>query len=179
MDAVAFWTNAIDTRTMGLDIVASWRLRGGGWGAADLWTSYHWNETEITDNRNPDFMGTTQAMLIESAQPNRRLGAGADLRFAAGVGLRLGARSIGEVETPFIFEQPTMIEGATIADAEVNLRVADHIRFSLGANNFLDRLPSRLPDDHVAQLWSMDHPSESPYGIAGRVWYVRVEVVGN
>ncbi|MDE2985943.1 MAG: TonB-dependent receptor [Gemmatimonadota bacterium] len=179
VDAVAFWTNAIDTRTMGLDIVAGWRLRGGGWGAAELWTSYHWNETEITDNRNPDFMGTTQTMLVESAQPNRRLGAGADLRFAAGVGLRLGVRSIGEVETPFIFEQPTMIEGATIADAEVNFRIADHIRFSLGANNFLDRLPSRLPDDHVAQLWSMDHPSESPYGIAGRVWYVRMDVVGN
>lgn len=179
VDAVAFWTNAIDTRTMGLDIVAGWRMRGGGWGAADLWTSYHWNETEITDNRNMNFMGDTQRLLIESAQPNQRLGAGADLRFAAGVGVRLSMRSIGEVETPFIFELPTMIEGATIADAEVNLRVADHIRLSLGANNFLDKLPSPLPDDHVAQLWSMDYPSESPYGIAGRVWYMKVDVVGN
>ena len=179
VDAVAFWTNAIDTRTMGLDIVAGWGLRGGGWGAADLWTSYHWNRTEITDNRNPDFMGVTQTMLIESAQPNQRLGAGADLRFASGVGVRLGMRRIGGVETPFIFELPTTIEGATIADAEVNFRIADHVRLSLGANNFLDRLPSRLPDDHVAQLWSMDYPSESPYGIAGRVWYIRVDVVGN
>ena len=179
VDAVAFWANAIDTRTVGFDIVANWRLRGGGWGAADLWTSYHWNQTEITDNRNPDFMGMTQTMLIESAQPNQRLGAGADLRFAAGAGVRLSMRSVGEVETPFIFEQPTMIEGATITDAEVNFRVADHIRLSLGANNFLDRLPSRLPDDHVAQLWSMDYPSESPYGIAGRVWYMRVDLVGN
>ena len=179
VDAVAFWANAIDTRTVGFDIVANWRLRGGAWGAADLWTSYHWNETEITDNRNPDFMGMTQTMLIESAQPNQRLGAGADLRLAAGVGMRLSVRSIGEVETPFIFEQPTVIEGALVADAEVNFRVADRIRLRLGANNFLDRLPSRLPDDHVAQLWSMEYPSESPYGIAGRVWYMRVDVVGN
>ena len=29
------------------------------------------------------------------------------------------------------------------------------------------QLPNRLPDDHVAQLWSMDYPAESPYGIAG------------
>ena len=179
VDAVAFWTNAIDTRTIGFDLVASWGFRGGSWGAADLWTSYHRNETEISDNRHPDFMGATQTMLIESAQPKQRLGAGADLRFARGVGVRLSMRSIGGVETPFIFEQPTMIEGATIADAEVNLGVADHIRLSLGANNFLDRLPSRLPDDHVAQLWSMDYPSESPYGIAGRIWYMRVDVVGN
>ena len=179
VDAVAFWTNAIDTRTTGLDIVASWRFRGGNWGAADLWTSYHWNETEITDNRNPDFMGDTQRLLIEGAQPNERLGVGADLRLANGVGARLSVRRVGELETPFIFEELTVIEGATIADAEVNLRIADHIRLSLGANNFLDRLPSRLPDSHVAQLWSMDYPSESPYGIAGRIWYMRVDVVGN
>ena len=179
VDAVAFWANAIDTRTMGFDIVANWRLRGGGWGAADLWTSYHWNKTEITDNRNPDFMGMTQTMLIESAQPNQRLGVGADLRLAAGVGARLSVRSIGEVETPFIFEAPVTIEAASIADAEVSFAVADRIRLSLGANNFLDRLPNRLADDHVAQLWAWDYPSESPYGIAGRVWYMRVDVVGN
>ena len=32
VDAVAFWTNAIDTRTQGLDVVASWRFRGMGMG---------------------------------------------------------------------------------------------------------------------------------------------------
>ena len=56
MDAVAFWANAIDTRTQGLDVVASWRIRGGDWGAADLSASYHRNDTEITANRNQDFM---------------------------------------------------------------------------------------------------------------------------
>jgi len=70
------------------------------------------------------------------------------------------------------------IGGAAIADAEVNFRIADRIRLSLGADNFLDRLPTGLPDDHPAQLWSMDYPSESPYGIAGRIWYLRMNVAG-
>ena len=61
----------------------------------------------------------------------------------------------------------------------MNFRIADRIRLSLGANNLLDKLPTRLPDDHVAQLWSMDYPAESPYGIAGRIWYIRMDVVGN
>jgi len=179
VDKVAFWTNAMDTRTRGFDIVANWRFRGGAWGAADLTASYHRNQTEITDNRNEHFMGATQELLIEEAQPNQRIGAGADVRFARGIGARLSVRHIGELETPFIFEVPVMIGGAAIADAEVNFRMADRIRLSLGANNFLDRLPTGLPDDHPAQLWSMDYPAESPYGIAGRIWYVRMDVVGN
>ena len=48
-----------------------------------------------------------------------------------------------------------------------------------GANNLFDRLPNQLPSGSVAQLWSMDYPSESAYGIAGRVWHMRVNVVGN
>ena len=179
VDAVAFWTNAIDTRTRGFDIVAGWRFRGGDWGVADLSASYHRNETEITDNRNPDFMGETQTLLIEEAQPNRRIGASADLQLARGIGTRVTVRHIGALTTPFIFEEPVTIEAAAIADAEVNFRIADRIRLSLGANNFLDRLPTRLQDEHVAQLWSMDYPAESPYGIAGRIWYVRMDVVGN
>ena len=179
VDAVSFWTNAIDTRTHGFDIVASWRTRGANWGAADLSASYHRNETGITANRNPDFIGATQQTLIENAQPRQRFGASADVRLAGGVGGRVSVKHIGEVTTPFIFEGNVTIEAAAIADAEVSFRIAERIRVGLGANNFLDRLPTRLPHDHVAQLWAWDYPSESPYGIAGRILYLRVDVAGN
>ena len=179
VDKVAFWANAIDTRTAGFDIVANWRFRGGDWGSADLAASYHRNETEIVDNRNPHFMGQTQTLLIEEAQPNQRIGASADVRFAGGLGARLGVRHIGELETPFIFEVPVKIGAAAIADAEASFRIGGRMRLRLGANNFLDKLPTGLPDEHPAQLWSMNYPSESPYGIAGRIWYVRMDVAGN
>ena len=179
VDAVAFWTNAIDTRSQGFDLVANWRFRGMEWGAADLSASYHRNGTEITANRNPDFIGATQQTLIEDAQPKQRLGATADVRLAGGVGARLSLKRIGEVVTPVIFEENVTIAAATIADAEVSFRIADRIRVALGANNFLDKLPSRLPDDHVAQLWGSNYPTESPYGIAGRVLHLRVDIAGN
>ena len=179
VDAVAFWTNAIDTHTQGFDLVASWRLRDRSWGAADLSASYHRNRTEITSNRNENFIGETQATLIEQSQPGQRLGASADVRFASGVGARVSLKHIGEVTTPFIFEEPVTIDAASIVDMEVGFRIADRLRLGLGANNVLDKLPSRLPDGSVAQLWSMDYPSESPYGIAGRVLYMRVELAGN
>ena len=138
VDAVAFWTNAIDTRTDGFDIVANWRFRGMDWGAADLSASYHQNETRITANRHPNFVGPTQETLIEDAQPNRRIGASADVRFATGVTARVSVKHIGELTTPFIFEENVTIEAASIADAELGFRIVDRIRLGLGANNLLD-----------------------------------------
>ena len=179
VDAVAFWTNAIDTRTQGFDLAATWRFRGMDWGAADLSASLHRNSTEITANRNENFIGDTQQTLIEDSQPRQRIGVSADLRFARGLGARLGLNRIGSVTTPFIFEENVTIDAATIADLEVSFRVGDRIQVGVGANNLLDRLPNRLPDDAVAQLWTMEYPSESPYGVAGRIWYMRVNVVGN
>ncbi len=179
VDAVAFWTNAVDTRTQGFDVTASWRFRGMDWGAADLSASLHRNRTKITANRNENFIGDTQQTLIEDSQPGRRIGAGADLRFAQGFGARFGLNHIGSVTTPFIFEENVTIDAAAIADLEVSFRVGGRIQVGVGANNLFDRLPNQLPDDAVAQLWSMEYPSESPYGVAGRIWYVRVNVVGN
>ena len=86
---------------------------------------------------------------------------------------------IGSVTTPFIFEEKITIDAAAIADLEVTLRVAGRILLGLGVNNLLDKLPNRLPDDAVAQLWTMEYPSESPYGVAGRIWYMRAKMVGH
>ena len=179
VDAVAFWTNAIDTRTQGFDLVAGWRFRGMDWGAADLSASLHRNSTEVTANRNENFIGDTQQTLIEQAQPGRRIGVSADIRSARGFGARFSVNHIGSVTTPFIFEQNITIDAAAIADLEVTFQLADRILLGVGANNLLDKLPNRLPDDAVAQLWTMEYPSESPYGVAGRIWYMRVNVVGN
>ncbi|WP_420633492.1 TonB-dependent receptor plug domain-containing protein [Candidatus Palauibacter sp.] len=179
VDAVAFWTNAIDTRTQGFDVAASWRFRGMDWGAADLSASLHQNSTRITANRNENFIGETQQTLIEDAQPGRRIGVSADVRFAQGLGARFSLNHIGSVTTPFIFEENVTIDAAAIADLEVRFQVGDRIQVGVGANNLLDRLPNRLPDEAVAQLWTMEYPSESPYGVAGRIWYMRVNVVGN
>ena len=179
VDAVAFWTNAIDTRTQGLDIVATWRFRRMGWGAADLSASLHRNSTKITANRNENFIGETQRILLEEAQPDRRIGVSADVRSTRGIGARFSVNHIGALTTPFIFEEPTTVDGAAIADMEVTFGLGGRIQVGLGASNLFDRLPNQLPSGSVAQMWAMDYPSESAYGIAGRVWYMRVNFVGN
>lgn len=178
VNGVAFWTNAVDTRTSGADVVATWRIRGGSWGAADLSASWHRNETEITDNHNPNFVRETQTLLIESAQPKQRIGGSVDVRSAGGVGARFRVNHIGSVTSPFVFEEPVTLDAAAIADVEVTIELADRLRLAVGATNVLDKLPNKLPDGHVGQLWAFDYPTESPYGVTGRVTYVKVDIVG-
>ncbi len=178
VDAVSFWTNAIDSRTQGIDVVATWRLRGAEWGAADMSASLHRNDTDITDNRNSDFIGQSQEILITSAQPKQRVGFSADVRSAGGLGFRVGVKHHGDMRTPFIFEDPVTINAATIVDGEASAVVGDRVRVRAGVNNILDKLPNRLEATHVAQIWSMEYATESPYGVAGRRWYIGVTMVG-
>ena len=176
VDGVSFWTNAVDTRTQGFELVGTWRFRGMSWGEADLSASLHRNETEITNNRNPAFVRETQTMLITENQPKQRIGAGLDVRSARGVGARFRLNHIGSVMSPFIFEEPVKIEAAAVADVELDFEVGGRVRVAVGANNLFDKLPNKLPDGHVAQLWAFDYPAESPYGLSGRVTYVRADL---
>ena len=131
----------------------------GAWNerdAADLSASLHQSSTKITANRNEDFIGETQRILIEEAQPGRRLGASADVRLDGGIGARFSVNHIGAATSPFIFEEPTTIDAAAIADMEVTfIRVGGRILVGLGANNLFDRLPAgpgtgdKIPSGHL------------------------------
>ena len=176
VNGVAFWTNAVDTRTSGFDVVAAWRFRGMSWGAADLSASYHRNETQITNSPNPAFVRDTQTTLLTQAQPKQRVGAGVDVRFARGFGARFRVNHVGKTVSPTVFEEPVEVAGAAVADLEANIAVAEQVQLIVGANNLFDKLPNKLPSNHVGRLWSFDYPNESPYGILGRIVFVKVEV---
>ncbi len=179
VNGVAFWTNAVDTRTSGFDLVGTWRFRGMSWGAADLSASYHRNETAITNNRNPAFVRETQTTLITEAQPKQRIGASVNVRSARGFGLRFRLNHIGSIMSPTVFEEPVEVAAAAIADLEANVALADRIRLTVGANNLFDKLPGKLPSGHVGQLWAFDYPNESPYGVLGRIMFVKMDIVGS
>ena len=161
-----------------MDVAATWRVRGRPWGAADLGATAHFNSTEITANRNPDIIRATQTMAITQAQPTARIGANADLRLASGFGARVRVNRIGELMTPTIFEDPVTIEAATVVDIEATFDIGGGFRLAAGAKNVTDVLPTHLPAENTAQLWNMLYPNESPYGLLGRLTYLRLDMAG-
>src|SRR3546814_10244134 len=58
-----FFINGIDTRTQGLDVVASYRLPDMGIGKLTLTAGYNLNDTKITDRRT--FSGFTADRLFD------------------------------------------------------------------------------------------------------------------
>ena len=179
VNGVAFWTNAVDTRTSGLDVIGAWHFRGMSWGVAELSVGYHRNETKITNNRNPAFVRETQTILVTEAQPKQRIAASVDVRSARGFGVRFRVNHVGRSTSPTVFEEPVEVAAAAIADLEANVAVAQRIRLTVGANNLFDALPNKLPASHLGQLWSFEYPNESPYGVLGRVLFAKVDVVGS
>src|SRR3546814_8567413 len=77
-----FFINGIDTRTQGLDVVASYRLPDMGIGKLTLTAGYNLNDTKITDRRT--FSGFTADRLfarpesprLTDGQPSNKLNIG-------------------------------------------------------------------------------------------------------
>ncbi|HEY5971567.1 MAG TPA: TonB-dependent receptor, partial [Pseudoxanthomonas sp.] len=70
-----FFTNAIDTRTTGIDIVGEYSTEAAG-GTLDLTALLHWNKTEVTARRSQSailppamLFDDSQVTLIEEGQP--------------------------------------------------------------------------------------------------------------
>ncbi len=179
VNGVAFWANAIDTRTSGFDVIGAWRLRSMSWGVAELSAGYHRNETQITRNHHPAFVRQTQTTLVTAAQPKQRIGASVDVRLARGLGARLRVNHIGKTTSPTVFEEPVVLSAATIVDLEADVEIADRVRLTVGAGNLFDTLPDELPSDHLGRSWSFQYPNESPYGVLGRVVFAKVDMAGS
>src|SRR3546814_746389 len=79
-----FFINGIDTRTQGLDVVASYRLPDMGIGKLTLTAGYNLNDTKITDRRT--FSGFTadrlfarpESLRLTDGQPSNKLNIGLD-----------------------------------------------------------------------------------------------------
>lgn len=144
-----FFTNAIDTRTTGVDIVGEYTTEAVG-GTLDLTALLHWNKTEVTARRSQSailppeqLFDDSQVTLIEEGQP----GAHHVLQGIYSIGnwdWTLRANYYGSVAgegfTPG-FKQTW--DGQTLFDAAIGFDVSDKLRISVGANNFLDTYPDK------------------------------------
>ena len=51
------------------------------------------------------------------------------------------------------------------------------MRAAIGVNNLADELPTELEKTHLSNLlWGVRYPVDTPFGLAGRVAYLRVSV---
>ncbi|MBC7894226.1 MAG: TonB-dependent receptor [Cytophagaceae bacterium] len=182
---VQFPTNALDTKTDGVDVTASYRIALGA-GTLDLLGQYNFTKNRITrvDDLPAILQGTETIYTslldpvtinaVEKNRPNRRTNLSATYSLG-----RLSA--LGRLSEYGSFRDGSLdgIEtfgGKTLFDGEFGYRF-DNVKFALGARNLFNVYPDRVTVDANTNNGTFIYPGASPFGYNGRFVYVRSEIL--
>jgi iron complex outermembrane recepter protein len=183
---VQFPTNALDTKTDGIDLTGNLRLPTGN-GTLDLNAGVNYTKNKIArvgglppilQGTGTSFTGaldllTTLAITKERPDWRGTLTATWSLgRFhALGRGSYYGSGQSAE----FGGVVGETFEAKTLFDAEVGYRF-NQVNLSIGARNLFDVYPSRMLDLDNNNSWTFPWAVASPFGYNGRYIYARTEV---
>ena len=180
-NSARFFTNAIDTRTNGVDVTANYRTALGAAGEVRLHAGYNNTRTKVvgsiaTPPQLIDFASVLfdriEQRRIECGQPNDslRLGGGWS-RQGLGVNLNL-ARYGGFCSFTLNPADDQEYSPKWLTDVEASYQRAGY-RLAVGAQNLFDVFPDR--NSTVNSFNGIQtFPSQSPFGMNGRAIYARI-----
>ena len=173
-----FYGNGFDTRTRGLDVVATVALDTGAaflqQGETELVLVGNWTETSVT-HHDPEFLNENRLRAIEEALPEYRFNA--TLRHEQKTWRAFVRLNYFGPYTPFNNTQPLMSDGADFtmsseitADIEVGYSPMPGLELSIGAQNIFDNYPDDIT--HVRTSGEL-YPENAPMSIDGGFYYAR------
>ncbi len=197
-NAARFFVNGVDTRTRGLDAVATYRFDLGGAGDVRATVGYNYNETEITGVATAPgplaqvpgvvLFGRQESLRFERGQPRSKLNLGLDYDNEP-FGLSLRANRFGRVLGAGADQfGDVVLPGKLVTDLELRFQANDGFQFALGANNLFDVYPDPVPTgrgvdpangaarNYPATNYVAPYSAFSPFGFNGRFLYARAAV---
>jgi iron complex outermembrane receptor protein len=180
-NSARFFTNAIDTRTHGVDVTANYRLALDTAGDVRLRAAYNNTQTRLSGTvATPPQLADFAAVLfdrieqrrIECGQPKDSLRVGGDWRRRR-LGATVDVARYGEFCSFTLNPADDQEYGAKwLTDVEASYRLAGYT-LAVGAKNLFDVFPDR---NTAINSFSgiQTFPSQSPFGMNGRTLYARV-----
>ncbi|HJR73580.1 MAG TPA: TonB-dependent receptor [Luteimonas sp.] len=179
---VQFFTNAIDTSTTGLDIVANASHKFESGANLNLTALFHFNKTEVTDvhSESPiipeaSIFGVVQETLIEQGQPREHhvlQGVYSNDKWEVTV----RENYFGEVAG--LGFGPYEADGKWLADLAVAYKFSDKIKLTIGGNNIFDVYPDKWDPDAgfpFPQAGFVYGWETMPFGMNGGSYYARLD----
>ncbi len=180
-----FFTNAIDTRTTGVDVVANYGLNFGSNGILRLTAGASTNNNKITAQKQvtpPALAALNDALFsrvergrIEKGQPRNNFVFSATHEVSK---FTLSARTqrFGEVTTyGTTAANDQTFSAKWITDASLGLALRENVRFTFGADNLFDVYPDKtIAVNSNNGIFPV--PAGAPFGINGRFAYARMNV---
>ncbi len=179
-----FFTNAVSTRTRGVDAVLAYERNLGGLGQIRLSAAYSWNKTWITHfNATPAPLAGMNLVLFDRqrqgdltvATPRDKFILSGDWRLR---GLDLNARltrygSYTEIGTPSLPATDRTFGAKWIADLDVSYDVTPRTTVGAGASNLFDTYPDRIGIVDP-KTGNFQYGYFSPFGVTGGFYYARL-----
>lgn len=173
---VQFFVNDFNTKTQGIDIVASAPFVSD-FGKTDFTLAFNYNKTNVTNRGTTITPGRERE--IEDALPATRITFSAAHEIGAFNGL-IRLNYFGKAfENLFNDETlPVTTPGLVQVDAEVGLRFANHFRVAVGAKNLFNKYPKewQIGTDtgrnggYLGAIYPLNHPA----GFNGGSYYMRL-----
>lgn len=180
---VQFFTNAIDTRTTGLDVALQYGATFGA-SALTLEAAASFNKTDVTGRRSASsiipvdlLFPDSQVTLVEEGQPRRHFVLGARL-YRGHLTTDVRLNYFGSVAAEWFttgFKQTW--GGKWLTDASVTFEATRGLSLTVGGLNIFDVYPDKWDADRAfpfPQLGFIYGWETVPFGINGGYYYARV-----
>ena len=183
VDSAQFFTNAIDTRTRGIDAVADYTLKSSGLGTFRLSAAYSYNKTRILgiaanppqlSNLNVTLFGRQAQRDLVVALPHSKViltNAWSRGRVHA---LARATRYGKYTESSNVATGDRTFGGKWVADLDIGYDLSEHLTLAAGANNLFDAYPDR--NGLIATDGSGTYGNFAPFGLSGGFYYVRAGI---
>jgi len=178
---VQYFTNSLDIRTRGIDVVGNYRTDLGG-GNLNLTLAYNYNQNKVT-KFDPATISLAQRTDAENLAPKHRLNLQANWTMGP---LSIGAagRYFGDWRAES--DYPGQLFGAKVtADMDVSYTFNDHYTLTLGGSNIFNTKPDRIKASTSNPIYTLTNSTGDgqfyprnggPFGFNGGFWYVRARV---
>ena len=178
---VNFFTNGFDTRTKGIDAVASYRTRLMD-GPLNLTLAYAYNESEVT-KFNPSVISADQRFNIANLPPRHRINTSANWQLGD---FQMNARVNYYSSWANQLEYPGQRFGdKATADLDLSYTFMDHFTLTVGASNIFDTYPDRIAPTTANPIYALTNSladgqvyprSGGPFGMNGGFYYARIRI---
>ncbi|MCC2955739.1 TonB-dependent receptor [Massilia sp. IC2-477] len=190
---INIFSNAVNTRSRGLEAVATLSSNYGGYGRVDWSAAANYNRVKVIKiNQAPaqlrpqTLLDATAISHLETASPRARLNLGALWKTGAWtVNLRenVFGKSSELISSDGAVYYENEVKPSVITDLEVSYQFGKAWTVSLGANNLFNEYPDQVNPRLLAeQRANLDnaavtiYPPISPFGINGGYYYARLAV---
>lgn len=178
---IGFFTNGLDIRSSGVDVVYTNTFDFADNFATDFTFAYNYGKLEVTGTSPTSPIREADIEDIENNFPNHRFVATANTRIGENLGLLLRANYYGEhfdergrIGVPGgSFEIP----GLTSVDVEVSYDFTDTTTLAVGGSNVFDEFPPEITSASGfanRESVGLQYPRRTPFGYDGGSWYVRL-----